>query len=327
MPMMDSYRKHIHIPEPTTNIPPELLVPTLDDESVWTAGDTTDRVVTKNYSSRVVVCTPHIPYTYRTIPAFVHYELQDRDTHPEYLTAVLDGIEAHLNPTDPFLCRYGIKFGDDQIMSNTTDRLVEDVTHLQRHLTGLPVPDGGRTDTDGPLVDPLDIKVAAIWPVDAGWFYMEGGVTLDRDRFVWSYGLLYPGHPIDTTHIRAFFTECAGRVPPLGEVWPERHLYATDMIDPGPLTNLKVIDAELVDEIVHFSGTNPFYTGPRGRDPEEYADLPNDLYHPLRQTSTLLYTYCRTPRPETPYIAEEIIAVEPPTHHSLFVRARANLAV
>ena len=324
---MESYHKHIHIPEPPTSLPPELLVPTLEDESVWTPGDTTDRVVSKNYSNRVVVCSSEIPYTYRTTREFTQFDMKDYNTHPEYLTTVLDAVEAHLEPADSALCRYGIKFGNDQITSNTTERLVEDVTHLQRYLTGLPVTDGGGTVADALLSGYFDTNVAAIWPVRNGWFYLEGDITRKEDDLDWEYGLLYPGDPIDTTDITAFFTECAGRAPTLKQGWPERNLCASKFGSSVPLTHLKVIDTELVDEIVHFSGINPFYTGPRGRDPEEYAGLRDDLYEPLRKTSTLLYAYNRTPRPETAYVAKEVIAVEPPTTRSLFVRARANIAV
>jgi hypothetical protein len=323
--MTDPYRKRTYMPEQPLSPPPNLDASTVETMVPWLKAELTGRAIIANYSSRAVVCSPSVPFTYRTTPVFTKIGIEERRTDPEYPPAVLEAVEAYFHPDDPAACWYGIGFGNYQVLSNTPTRLLEDVVRLEDHLDGLRRSD----DSLKPVISGVDYQydtiVAAIWPIPDGWFYLEGKPSYQRAGFDWEYGLLYPGRPIDTTDITAFFTECAGRVPSLQEQWPERLIYAESFYT-NALEQNHLIETGFAGAPVALPASNPFYAGSTGRGHEGYDALPDEFYSTLQRTSTLLYD-CRFPDPgTTAFVAEEIIVVEPPTTRSMFVRPRAAVA-
>lgn len=66
----------------------------------WPPGDRADRVVTRNYGIRVVVCLPlfALPYLEETAPIFSHLGVSATPADAETVETVLAAVADHLDP-------------------------------------------------------------------------------------------------------------------------------------------------------------------------------------------------------------------------------------
>lgn len=329
--MMDTYRHTSRIPNRPLPGPESPGAPEMP--TYLTPADPTDRVFMKNHSQRVVVCVPTVydlPTIERSTPVFTHLTVGAHRHDAEDVATVFEAVETHLEPVTTKGFTYGIKVGNDQITSNSTDRLLEDMTHLERLVDE--VRESTATPSDATLQG--EIHAAGIWTVSDGWFYAEGKSFRATGKMEWTYGILCPEPLADLTEVNRFFTQFADSGPYSQAQWPYRFFQGKGERSSALVGDSSVVRTELVGEsadrpVDALVGSNPYYEGRTEIVRNPHDQVPFEFACPLGRTDKFVYsvhTPARPARPDSSYRAHTILAVEPPTIGSLFVWANATTA-
>lgn len=335
---MESIYREITIPSSLTWTSDQVSSVQSSYDTSWPPADQPDRIITRNYGTRVIVCTTtwDLPHIERSAPIFTNLQATHSKADPDDAATIIDAAVTHLEPDGPHHFRYGVKYHEIQTMSNTPERFLEDFDNIHRYVTYDPALDEDLPQAgDGTTEARLGITAAALWPVHYGWFYIEGDFGYDASNPLWHYGLLLPNPLIDPTEVMPFFEAVSDDPPRVQHQWPRHKLVASTMGQRPPLTHTEVIGDELAvpadreKPLLPLHGTNPFYgtdTEAISSEPESHPSesLPSDLYNPLSNTSTLLYELDISLRDGDNYRIERVSALEPPTIHSLFVTAKAT---
>lgn len=328
---MDSFYRHLAVPDTLTWDSDRAASFRRTSDLGWPPADHPERIVTRNYGSRVVVCTTtlDLPHVERSSPVFTDLNASDWDADTDRIAAVIDAATAHLDPDGPPHFRYGVKFHGFQTLSNTPDRFIEDLQTIHLYVDG-ESDVGEPTDPAKAIERRSGLTAAALWPVRDGWFYLEGVRVTDSDRSRWQYGVLLPDPLVDVDDVRSFFDAFTDEPPRYLRQWPRRTLQADGSRNRPPLTHTVEVTDELAVEDLRgrsalpIHASNPFY----GTDIEslvaELDSIPSALYDPLQSTSSFLFELQGTFLPEAEYKLDHVVAVEPPARHSLFVAAQAS---
>lgn len=331
---MDSYHKQFVIPSSLTWDSQQ--VPELGDSFItdWIVSESPDRILTQNYGRRVVVCAPPsgIPTVERSAPVFTHLGVTMGQADIDCLEEVIDAINTHLNPFNPCEFYYGVRHYGVQTLSNTPARFLEDVEKIRRY-----------TDRKQPTMTQRTtgetgqhrFAAAALWPVKYGWFYFEGSHRNEWGEPTWTYGLLLREPMVDPSMLMPFFEVLTDHPPRVQHQWPFRRIHASGTAG-SPLDHVELVTDELVAPggqgrpELGLLGTNPFYATDLAAIDTLPNSVPNALYTPLQQTSSVLYQPSIAPRGDNGanrgYAVDDIIVVEPPGTNSVYIAASAMSA-
>lgn len=303
----------------------------------WAVSESPDRIFTRNYGRRVVVCAPSlgIPTVEHSAPVFAHFEVRMGHVGVDRLEEVIGALNTHLEPADPYEFHYGVRHHGIQVLSNTPARFLEDVEKVHQYTdherSAMAESATGETEQSQSLPG---FAAGALWPVKDGWFYFEGGRRNDWGEPSWRCGLLLRGPPVDPSMLMPFFEAFTDDPPRIQHQWPYRRLTASGTAE-SPLARAESVTDELVTPDgrdrpeLGLLGTNPFY----GTDSADVDTLPRSvpdtLYAPLRQTSSILYQPTiplQGDEPDRDYAVKEIFVVEPPGTNSVYITATATTA-
>ena len=332
---MDSYREQFAIPPSLAWDSQQMSAPEESFVTDWIVSESSDRVLTRNYGRRVVVCAPlsGIPTVERSAPIFTHLSVRMAHADVDQLEEVIEAINTHLDTSDPCEFYYGVRHHETQAFSNTPARFLEDVEKIHRY-TDHEQPTVTRSAT-GQFRSQPGFTAAALWPVRYGWFYFEGNLRNERSEPTWTYGLLLREPMVDPSMLMPFFEALTDHPPRVQHQWPFRRIQASGTAG-SPLAHVELLTDELVASDSHgrpelcLLGTNPFYATDLKAIDTFPRSVPNALYKPLQRTSSFLYRPTIAPQeddePNRRYAVDEIIVVQPPGTNSTYVAASATRA-
>jgi hypothetical protein len=315
---MDACFEHLSLPRSTTNTTVEpvafaddgLIAALLTNEDPTRPG----RLVIRNHGKRALVFTPDAPHTEGTTPVFTSYGTTATAVGIGYPRRVVDAVQRHLGLRGNG-CLYSIKHEAFQVVGDSPERFLRDIERVLVYQTTHPLEERGEGQPPSQLV-----TAAACWPVEHGWFYLEGELHFGTSKSYWTYGLLSASPLVDPTRLEPFFSACGESVPALAWELPERTVRAT------PEAFLRRLDGTQIHRgfaqcPMLLSGSNPLYgvTEPEGCTLDAFDRL--DLYDSLAMTERLVYRPTTMIEEGQPVSIRHIRTVEPPTLRSLFVEA------
>jgi hypothetical protein len=138
-----------------------------------------------------------LPLIERSAPVFTNLSVSETHSETDGIRSILEAVDTHLHPQDPHHFRYGIKYHEFQLLSNTPERFLADLDNIHRYAGFGAIEDDGFLEANGADPLPLAVTAAAVWPVDLGWFYLEGDQGYGSDAYRWTFGLLLPAPLLD----------------------------------------------------------------------------------------------------------------------------------
>lgn len=329
--MIDSY--HRKIPVPSSLHWDADHAPALDAEldTSWPVADRSDRILTRNAGTRVVVSAPRmtLPAIARSTPIFTDLQVTESQVDTDRVRTILDAVETELEPLEREAFRYGVQYDGLQTISNTPERFLTDLDQVGRHLEADDATTSALKALTTDPTSPIRLTGAALWPVSDGWFYLEWTQRPDDDTARIQYGLLFTAPLLDPSFVIPFFEALTDDPPRFQGQWPCRQLIVSGSRAGASLTQTTLISDELVPPgdldrpLMPLHGTNPCY-GTDAETLDSSGSLPDDLYRPLQRISTLPYRTNTPPQEGATYSLDTITAVEPPTTRALFVSATAS---
>jgi|GEM_PF-7068442 len=306
----------------------------------WPSTEQAQRILTRNYGGRVLVCMPLwlFPSLERSAPIFTTLTGTRRVQTIDEIADLFDAVERHLGPRrGPGGFHYGVRFETVQTFSNTPARFLDDLESIEAYASQADTVPAPRIEQSRA---PNVAVGAGVWETDLGWFYLEATQERNGTAFNVQYGLLLRGPVLDTTDITPFFEAIDEDRPRTHDQWPLRRLdlsgnrgkvlsrtvQITDEFRPETFANTEAAatdDAAYERPSLGIHGTNPLFgTSLSSLSDQSFSkELKQEVYDPLSAVSTLPYDVTEWGAEEAQYGIDRVIAIEPPVRRSLFVTA------
>lgn len=301
-----------------------------------TGGTETDeaRPVMRNEGRRAIVPLERAPRSELT-GVLTGYDAEMYTADPGYGPRVVEAVLDHLQPSpedSPYLwlevpetCRYAIKHRETQLVGGTSERLLADLEAVSACYAS-------RGEAYGHAVDGLShgavaTVVAVCWPVELGWFYLEGVFRAGVREVEWAFGLLTIAPLTDPSELEPFFSACEVSLPTFALQYPPQAVVGVGDDAAEPLTALHAYDVGDTSRAeTLLLGENPFYRSEAR--PTRHGPLtgPGGAFETIRELETLIYQAPFRWAGE-PCVVEKLVMVQPETSHSLFVQSALHRTV